>query len=395
MVPGLGGVTPAILSDSLDKINLDRAYNNFGATPSKIVVDGAEGQTGGLVVETKGSNNFVIDIQDNGNIVIRESGVDKFIIDSLGNVFIKRPINYSIGLDFGTNLGRVLRADNNSTVAQFGPNSFLTIDGDNRRISGNQQLFYRTQTVSGNQFCHVFENSSTVTSLNGGFMQFGLGFNYAPTTGSGDYVFIQNRGTVNQTGTATQTVVGYEVGLTVQGLLGNFYSIRDTTSKGWGIYQTSAIKKNYLNGLTGFGTLSPTTKVHISGANQLRYEDTNQGAGKVLTSDANGVSTWRNMYTNQTAASNVTTDLATPATSFLFVEVAAISAGQTSTVVELPPFSTGPQEVTVKFNATMVENAIIEGDGSDTIDGATNLTVLANPQICYTFIKGATGWRIK
>ena len=48
------------------------------------------------------------------------------------------------------------------------------------------------------------------------------------------------------------------------------------------------------------GTASPTTKLHIfatqSGA--FRLEDTTQGAGRILVSDANGVGTW-------TASSNV------------------------------------------------------------------------------------------
>ncbi len=391
---GSGGVTPTVLSDSLGNVTLDRAYNNFGATPSKITVDAAQGQTGGLEIETKGSNNFTIDIQDAGNVVIQQSGVDIFIIDSIGNVFIKRPINYSIGLDFGTTLGRVFRADNNSTVAQFGPNGFVTIDGDNRRISGNQQLYYRTQTVSGNQFCHIFENSSTLTSVNGGFMQFGLNVTYAPTSGSGDYVWMQNRGTINQTGTASQSIIGYDVGINVQGLLGQFYSIRDTTSKGFSYYQSSATKKNYWNGLSGFGTLAPSTKVHINGNDQLRYEDSAQGAGKVLVSDANGVASWSSMWTNSTATNNVTTDLVDGATPYKFVEVANIAIGEINTIVELPPFAGTTEWVTVKFNSTMMANATITGDGSETIDGAVDITITAQPNYSITFKKGASQWRI-
>ncbi|MBX3101639.1 MAG: hypothetical protein KF690_03945 [Bacteroidetes bacterium] len=44
-------------------------------------------------------------------------------------------------------------------------------------------------------------------------------------------------------------------------------------------------------GNVGIGTANPDTTLHIAG--QLRYEDGNQLAGRVLTSDANGVATWQ------------------------------------------------------------------------------------------------------
>ena len=45
----------------------------------------------------------------------------------------------------------------------------------------------------------------------------------------------------------------------------------------------------------GIGTYKPDSKVHIvaNGPNAIKIVDTNQGAGKVLTSDANGVGTWK------------------------------------------------------------------------------------------------------
>ncbi len=44
---------------------------------------------------------------------------------------------------------------------------------------------------------------------------------------------------------------------------------------------------------SGFGTTTPTDRVHIVGNTSLRYEDGNQAAGKVLTSDANGRASWQ------------------------------------------------------------------------------------------------------
>ena len=47
----------------------------------------------------------------------------------------------------------------------------------------------------------------------------------------------------------------------------------------------------------GIGTYKPDSKVHIvaNGPNAIKIVDTNQGAGKVLTSDANGVGTWKDV----------------------------------------------------------------------------------------------------
>ncbi len=49
------------------------------------------------------------------------------------------------------------------------------------------------------------------------------------------------------------------------------------------------------NGNVGIGTNNPGATLHISGASgtTLKIVDTNQGNGKVLTSDANGVATWQ------------------------------------------------------------------------------------------------------
>lgn len=44
------------------------------------------------------------------------------------------------------------------------------------------------------------------------------------------------------------------------------------------------------NGFSGFGTITPTTDVHIEGG--FRYVDGNQAAGRILESDANGLATW-------------------------------------------------------------------------------------------------------
>lgn len=44
---------------------------------------------------------------------------------------------------------------------------------------------------------------------------------------------------------------------------------------------------------SGFGTTNPTDKIHIVGNATLRYQDGNEAAGKVLTSDVNGRASWQ------------------------------------------------------------------------------------------------------
>lgn len=46
----------------------------------------------------------------------------------------------------------------------------------------------------------------------------------------------------------------------------------------------------YFNGFVGIGTLTPTSALHVVGS--PTFVDGNQGAGKVLTSDASGVASW-------------------------------------------------------------------------------------------------------
>ncbi|HEX9679324.1 MAG TPA: hypothetical protein VGA08_01775, partial [Candidatus Saccharimonadales bacterium] len=54
---------------------LDDAYNNFGATPSKITIDAAQGQTGGLEFELSATNNpnLVFDMQGSGDIIFQDA----------------------------------------------------------------------------------------------------------------------------------------------------------------------------------------------------------------------------------------------------------------------------------------------------------------------------------
>jgi len=55
------------------------------------------------------------------------------------------------------------------------------------------------------------------------------------------------------------------------------------------------------NGFVGIGTSTPSVRLHVSGPSSaaIRITDGNQGTGRVLTSDANGVGTWQAKLTCQ------------------------------------------------------------------------------------------------
>jgi hypothetical protein len=56
-------------------------------------------------------------------------------------------------------------------------------------------------------------------------------------------------------------------------------------------WTTTANDIHYTTGSVGIGTTTPDTKLHIAGA--VKIADGTQGAGKILTSDANGAASWQ------------------------------------------------------------------------------------------------------
>jgi hypothetical protein len=107
----------------------------------------------------------------------------------------------------------------------------------------------------------------------------GLGNNTA--TGAGGIIFPSLNGGLSNTGTY---IIGEKTGM--WGNRMDFYA-RDAAG---------ILTKNVMSvsgegaGMLGIGTTTPTEKLHVTGG--FRLENGTQGAGKILTSDANGVATW-------------------------------------------------------------------------------------------------------
>jgi hypothetical protein len=88
---------------------LDQAYNNFGTTASKITIDAAEGQTGGLEFETSGANNIIFDAQGTGEFFVQESGNTVLEINDSGYT--------SIGGTAASSAQKLLVTEGSSTIS--------------------------------------------------------------------------------------------------------------------------------------------------------------------------------------------------------------------------------------------------------------------------------------
>ena len=127
-----------------------------------------------------------------------------------------------------------------------------------------------------------------------------------------------------------------QVGINTQNPQGIFNIDGGKDNPTTGSAHTAAQQRNDLvftaNGNLGLGTISPTTKLHIDNGTSngaIRIIDGTQAAGKVLTSDANGVATWQ--YKGIGNITNITVDWEAP--------TAANYAYPNGSVIVIGPFS--------------------------------------------------------
>jgi hypothetical protein len=180
---------------------------------------------------------------------------------------------------------------NNTRVATFNPQSGAVSLGFNSAANNNRGVAIGNGSNAGSN-----DALSLGTSSSAGQNGVALGLN---TNASGQSSVSLGNGASSTSQNATA--------------LGSASTASGQNSTAIG-FQSSATQANSVilgkfddnNSRVGIGTLAPTEKLQVSG--RIRMVDGNQGAGKVLTSDANGVGTWQNLndvkYFAETTKSN-------------------------------------------------------------------------------------------
>ena len=153
---------------------------------------------------------------------------------------------------------------------------------------------------------------------------------------------------------------------------GNDMYVANSNSAKSIIFSTGAASPTYFaermriapTGNVGIGTNSPTTTLHVAGT--VRVVDGNQGAGKALTSDANGVASWSNALGSAVTTSNAAYVI-TLAESIIFYTG---SANGTFSIPAAAASNAG-KEITIK-NKTGYTITITPASGTIYIDNANS-----------------------
>jgi hypothetical protein len=141
----------------------------------------------------------------------------------------------------------------------YGNSSFISTGaasntaGFASNLDGKSYVFYNGNVLSSAEYLYGFASDAnqTYTTGNGGHLHL-LG-KFAPSSGTGNFNFLNIDGTINQTSTASGDVCGILYNPTVTSVLGNNYGLRIVPS----------------TSMSGFGTATPTERVSIAGNLQL------------------------------------------------------------------------------------------------------------------------------
>jgi hypothetical protein len=113
---------------------------------------------------------------------------------------------------------------------------------------------------------------------------------FSPTSGTGIFDVMTLSPTINQTGGANGITRGIYITPTLTAAA-DFRALEITNNANFAIYQSGASATNYINGLTGIGTTTPTAPLFVRGAygsNDAFTVDQRNG-GSIMTASASGV----------------------------------------------------------------------------------------------------------
>lgn len=155
--------------------SLDEAYNSFGASAAKIVVDAAESQTGGFEIESTVTNNIIIDLQSTGDFVIQDLGTtfatfsDTGTFVTTGNVTVGGDLTISgDDLVMGTNTSGMLLIADGTNFNPVAVSSDATLASNGALTIATNAVALATDTT-GNFVATIADaGSSTITVSNSG-----------------------------------------------------------------------------------------------------------------------------------------------------------------------------------------------------------------------------------
>ncbi|WP_291516006.1 hypothetical protein [Bdellovibrio sp. ArHS] len=142
------------------------------------------------------------------------------------------------------------------------------------------------------------------------------------------------------------------------------------TNAGAGGFSTERVRITSA-GNVGIGSVSPTAKLEVNGAAgaTLKIVDTNQGAGKVLTSDANGVASWAvagGAWVTSAKTANYTVTTADKSTYF---------KGTGSITFTLPAAATAGAGFMVGFKNAGTGTVTVQANGAETINTVNSVAL--------------------
>lgn len=252
------------------------------------------------------SNGGRIDLK---NLIGQYMGVEPTPFQPGGRMWLQNPVTEDLGLEMivDSNGGKISLHDQALQYMGVEPSPFPLRGGllmmiDPLAVDTTIKLLSNGEIV-------VNSNSANLESrLTAG----GLLLRYKPGPALGPPISLQATATDAKVGIGTDTPEfrfdlkssGTGDGLRVAGSAGNqLFRIRQNSD---GSCETQIadyagatrlmLRANgasyFSGGAVGIGTTAPTDELHVVG--NIRMVDGSQGAGKVLTSDANGVGTWQN-----------------------------------------------------------------------------------------------------
>lgn len=277
--PGLGGYFSLQIEDAASNDN-EAARIGWVWTSA---TDGAE--TADLKFSTINSGTLAekMRILGNGQLKLNLYGV---------NTFAGTPA-YSLGVDATGNVVEFTGGAGSTAISAL---TAATADNDINNLDYNQ-------TWRWNSLTEAAALKLATNSTGGSTEHFMLDIEMIGTHSnssmysSGLRIRNQHEGdSRHSVGAEIQVGAGSNANATVHGIMVTTNGIADVNTAA--VFSATSATANYAvvvpanQGLSGFGTITPSTVLHVVGASGFRYVDGNQGANKILVSDANGVGTW-------------------------------------------------------------------------------------------------------